>query len=108
MSKLIALFRLTFIVLLAGAGLVLILALLLGDWDKGLTAYKKGDYATALREWQPFAEQGFADAQNNLGAMYAEGEGMPQDDRMAVQWYRRAAEQGNATAQAMLDAMYAR
>ena len=37
------------------------------DFQKGLTAYKSGDYATALREWKPLAEQGNADAQNNLG-----------------------------------------
>ena len=27
------------------------------DFQKGLDAYKSGDYATALREWRPFAEQ---------------------------------------------------
>ena len=27
------------------------------DLQKGLDAYKSGDYATALREWRPFAEQ---------------------------------------------------
>jgi len=30
-------------------------------------AYHSGDYATALREWTPLAEQGDASAQNNLG-----------------------------------------
>ena len=32
------------------------------DLQKGLTAYQRGDYATALREWTPLAEQGSADA----------------------------------------------
>ena len=32
------------------------------DFQKGLTAYKNGDYATALREWKPLAEQGDAHA----------------------------------------------
>ena len=27
-------------------------------------AYKSGDYATALREWKPLAEQGFAGAKS--------------------------------------------
>lgn len=31
-------------------------------WDEGLAAYEKGDYATALREWKPLAEQGDAAA----------------------------------------------
>lgn len=100
MSKLTALFRLTFIVLLAGAGLVLILALLLGDaelgansaWNKGAAAYEIGDYITALREWQPLAEQGNADAQLKLGVIYHRKRG---DFKTATQWYRRAAEQGN-------------
>ena len=30
------------------------------DFQKGLDAYKKGDYATALREWKPLAKQGNA------------------------------------------------
>ncbi len=27
------------------------------DWQKGVTAYKSGDYATALLEWKPLAKQ---------------------------------------------------
>ena len=92
----------------------LILAVLLGgvglsanaDFDEGLAAYKKGDYATALREWQPLAEQGHARAQYNLGWMYAHGQGVPSDDEAAAQWYRRAAEQGYANAQFYLGNMY--
>jgi hypothetical protein len=43
---------------------VLLLTLLVGnpafsaDFQKGLTAYNSGDFATALREWEPLAEQG--------------------------------------------------
>ena len=36
---------------------------------RGEVAYRKGDNATALREWKPRAEQGYADAQTNLGTM---------------------------------------
>ena len=52
------------------------------------------------------AEQGDADAQFNLGVMYADGEGVPQDYQEAVKWYRLAAEQGYADAQANLGARY--
>ena len=38
------------------------------------------------------AEQGHADAQFNLGNMYANGEGVPEDDAEAARWYRMAAE----------------
>ena len=37
------------------------------DLQKGLTAYKSGDYATALREWRPLAEQGDEIAQTSVG-----------------------------------------
>ena len=53
------------------------------------------------------AEQGYALAQNNLGAMYREGKGVPQDDKQAVHWYQKAAEQGHAIAQYNLGVMYA-
>ncbi|MBM3508219.1 MAG: SEL1-like repeat protein, partial [Alphaproteobacteria bacterium] len=65
------------------------------DFDKGLEAYGRGDYAAALKEWRPLAEQGDAIAQALLGFMYAEGQGVPQDHAEAVKWYRRAAEQGD-------------
>ena len=43
------------------------------DFEKGLDAYDSGDYATALREWKPLAEQGIVSAQFNLGQMYRKG-----------------------------------
>ncbi len=52
------------------------------DWDKEVTAYQNGDYATALKEWTPLAEQGDADAQYNLGVMYALGHGVPDNNRI--------------------------
>ena len=45
------------------------------------------------------AEQGDAVAQFNLGVMYDEGDGVPQDYATALKWYRLAAEQGHADAQ---------
>ncbi len=36
-------------------------------WDEAVAAYKRADYATALREWRPLAEQGHDIAQINLG-----------------------------------------
>ena len=72
------------------------------DFQKGYAAYESGDYATALREWEPLAKQGYADAQNKLGWMYVTGKGVPEDATTAVKWYRLAAEQGNAAAQSNL------
>ena len=77
-------------------------------FDEGAAAYKRGDYATALREWRPLAKQGNANAQFFLGVMYDKGLGVPQDYAEALQWYRKAAEQGNAGAQHNLGFMYAK
>ena len=53
------------------------------------------------------AEQGNASAQNNLGWMYRNGDGVPKDDAVAVKWYRKAAAQGHEFAQYNLGLMYA-
>ncbi len=75
-------------------------------FDEGVAAAKRGDYATALREWRPLAEQGNANAQLLLGTMYDEGLGVTQDYAEAMKWYRKAAEQGHASAQSNLGLMY--
>ena len=87
-------------------GLILAGPVLAQDWNKGLAAYNAGDYATALQEFRPFAEQGYANAQTMLGIMYDNGNGVLQDSAEAAKWYRLAAEQGDAGAQAMLGVMY--
>ena len=76
------------------------------DYDAGLKAFQAGDFQTALKEWKPLADQGHAGAQNNLGWMYADGYGVPEDDAGAVRWYRLAADQGDADAQYNLGWMY--
>jgi len=76
------------------------------DFDKGYDAYNAGDFATAIQEWTPLAEQGYANAQYNLGIMYNKGQGVPQDSKEAVKWYRLAAEQGIAKAQFNLGIKY--
>ena len=90
--------------------LVLALALsvpvLAADYGAGWEAYNRGDYATALKEWLPLAQQGGAYPQFNLGDMYREGLGAKQDYAEAVKWYRLAAEQGMANAQVNLGLMY--
>ena len=77
------------------------------DFKTGVEAYGRGDFATALREFRPLAEQGHAEAQYNLGFMYWNGNGVPKDDTEAVRWYRLAADQGVAQAQNNLGIMYA-
>jgi Sel1 repeat-containing protein len=68
-------------------------------FEDALDAYRRGDYATAIRLWRPLADQGNAYAQFNLGFMYQNGRGVRQDDAAAVSWYQKAANQGNTLGQ---------
>jgi TPR repeat protein len=77
------------------------------NYQKGLKHYKPNDVAAALSELKPLAEQGNADAQFNLGSLYYQGRGVPQDYDEAVRWMRKAAEQGHVFAQATLGSIYA-
>ncbi len=65
------------------------------------------DYVEAGKWYRLAAVQGESKAQNALGVMYRDGQGVQQDYSEAVKWYRLAAEQGNAAAQVSLGAMYA-
>src|SRR6266478_5702190 len=77
-----------------------------GPVENAMAPYWRGDYATAMRLLRPVADEGNADAQWRLGHMYANGQGVPQDDATAVTWFRIAADQGYAVAQGNLGLMY--
>jgi TPR repeat protein len=77
------------------------------DFAAGLKAYENKDYATALKEWRPLADEGDAAAQFNLGLLYYDGNGVPQDYREAARWFERSAQQGYTKSQLNLGAMYA-
>ena len=53
-----------------------------------------------------FAEEGDPTAQYELGIMYQNGEGVPQNYSKAVKWFRKAAEQGDSNAQYRLGLKY--
>lgn len=57
------------------------------------------NFAEAAKLWKMAAEQGDAEAQDNLGSCYEYGNGVAQDYAEAYKWYSKAAEQGNANAQ---------
>jgi len=73
------------------------------DTGRGVTQ----NYAEALKWYRLAANQGYADAQKELGHMYVVGHGMPENDAEAAKWFRKAAEQGNENAQWFLGSMYA-
>ena len=72
------------------------------DVKKGVDAWQAGNFAAAIAEWRPLADQGDSDAQFNLGQAYKLGRGVPMDLRIAQGWYEKAARQGHGQAQAIL------
>ena len=77
------------------------------DYQAGMDARNRGDFARALREWRPLAEQGDARAQYYLGLLYENGDGVPRDYEKAREWYEKSAAQGEANAQFYLGLMSA-
>jgi TPR repeat protein len=86
--------------------LFLTLSTVAGDFNTGLTAYQKKDYSAAAKEWRPLAEKGDAPSQFNLGLLYVDGLGVPQDYNQALTWFERSAQQDYEKAQLNLGAMY--
>lgn len=93
----------TFCALLLISGLTLAAA---GDFQLGLSAYERGDYAEAMNQWLPLAERGDPEAQYRIGRLYYYGRGVGQDYAQAGEWYLRAAEQGHARSQSNVGVMY--
>merc|ERR1712185_106131 len=75
-------------------------------WRRIKTADDRRENAEVVRMMTEAAEQGNAEAQDYLGTMYLYGNGVPQSDALAVEWWRKAADQGYAQAQCNLGVMY--
>ena len=72
----------------------------------GIAAFNHKDFARALREFLPLAEQGNPRAQMYLGGMYLFGYSVPRNPETALKWYQRAARQGLPWAQYNLASLY--
>ena len=95
------------IALFLGVLLLQSIGLAYADFDDGMTAYKRGDYHGALKEFTALAEQGDANAQAMLGSLYGSGRGVPKNYVKALKWALLAADQGHAEAQLNLAMMHA-
>ena len=60
----------------------------IGDQGRGAVA--------AVKWYRKAAEQGYARAQFSLGAMYANGRGVPRNDAAAEKWFQRWAKHKKA------------
>ena len=74
----------------------------------GEYAVASRDAAAALKLWLPFARDGDAQAQTQVGEMYERGVGSVADPAAAAEWYRRAAQQGEARAMVNLASLLER
>ena len=63
-------------------------------YGEASVAYLDQDYQAASKWHRLAAEQGHAEAQNNLGLMYLNGEGVTQSKTSAYMWLYNAASQG--------------
>ena len=66
------------------------------SFDKGQGVAK--DDAEAIKWYRLAAAQGIAQAQTNIGVMYAQGQGVAQDNVRAYMWFEVVAESGDADA----------
>lgn len=71
-------------------------------------AFEDGQYEQALGIFKSLGEAGNTNMQVIVGNIYDYGQGVPQDDVQALQWYLMAAERGNAKGQYQAGVLYYR
>ena len=69
---------------------------------QGLALYDDGDYAKASEMLDKLAQAGNAQAQQALGVMYENGQGVNKDENLALNLYRQSAANNNESAQYLL------
>lgn len=94
--------------------LVLLLAVILatgvtqaGDpLSDALRAMEAGRHAQAAQMLLPLANEGNTLAQYRLGMLYYQGDGVPEDEKQAVFWWKKAAIQGHVESMFQLGSAY--
>jgi TPR repeat protein len=66
----------------------------------------KNNKIKLLTEYESLANQGYLEAQFQLGEMYQNGYNVHHDYALSIHWYKKAAEQGHAEAQYNLGVIY--
>lgn len=88
-----------------------LLALTIGEasadpLEDGARYFRQADYSHALSSWRPLATQGNPVAQNDLGIMYLDGKGVPQNISEAVRFLSLSAAAGSSLGQNNLGGLY--
>lgn len=78
------------------------------DWlKKGNACHKAGIYSEAVNWYRKAAEQGNLEAQHLLGLCYLCGQGLPNDDLIALHWINKAARRGDGNSLCFMGACFA-
>ena len=72
----------------------------------GAKAFQAGQYNRSLALWRPMATKGNPVAQNNLGIMYLDGKGVPQNMSEAVRYVSLSAAASSSLGQNNLGGLY--
>ena len=78
--------------------LVFSLSALAGQLQEGQEAYEAGNFSRAVELLGPLAKQNDPKAQFRLGMMYYHGQGVVEDEKIAVDWLKKSAAQGHIEA----------
>lgn len=68
-------------------------------FQEAAMAFREGRYDQAVVVWSKMARGGHAEAQYNLGALYAAGLGVPHSPEKAHDWFMKAADACNPAAE---------
>lgn len=93
-------------VILSGLFFWVLAAPALGGWEAFAMERNRETSESEYRKTLPLAEQGDAEAQYRLGAMYSLGRGVAEDYTKTLLWWRKAAEQGHIQAQKNIGLLY--
>ena len=77
------------------------------DIEEIIKTQYDGDHHKALKELEPLADQGNAEAMFNIGRIFREYSAVD-IPHMVFYWYKRAADHGHAEAQHNLGVMYSK
>lgn len=69
------------------------------EYNRAVQLIQERKFEQALPLFTKLSNEGDKDAQNNLGAMFQYGHGVPVDIRKAAYWYLKSAQNGNSIAQ---------
>lgn len=78
----------------------------IGEYNLGQLYMDEGNFSSAFDWFKKAADQGHTKAQCNVGRMYLDGNGVEQDNDLAIQYFHKAADGGDAEVQHSLGCMY--